>query len=253
MKFAMHCTALSETIAAAITSLPTRATTPILGGVLVEALVGAVSFSSFNYDRATTRTVAADVTDTDTAVVSGRLLATVGASLPKRGEATVEANDAGMVITAGATVFRLPMMETQDYPVLPVIEPEHAIGSVNCREFAEAAKIVGGLAATDPMPANLTYLNLECEPGSLWLCATDRYVLGRRRLDWSGTTDAVINVAAADMLALVKALDDPTAETVELLWNGNMFGLRTPSSSPTSRTCSSRPNSRPPPPSPYRT
>lgn len=237
MKFSIRCDALAEAIGAAITSLPSRPSNPILGGVLVESLLGAVSFSSFNYDRATTRTVKADVADPDTALVSGRLLSAVGAALPKHAEATVTTSDSVMTITSRSTIFRLPLMHAVDYPQLPLLDAGATIGSVSRYEFAEAVKIIGALASTDPQPANLTYLNFTFEPASLWLCATDRYVLARRRLEWSGKCEAtIVNVSAADMLATVKAIDDdPEMGNLEILWNGSMFGLRTASTTVVTR------------------
>ncbi len=231
MKFAIDTDLLSETITAAISSLPARPTSPVLGGVLIEAGIGAVTMSSFNYDRATKRTAAAlDVAEPDTAVVSGRLLSAIGSNLPRNKDATVDVSGSEMVITAGRTAFRLPLLHAEDYPELPIIQPEEdTIGTVDGDEFTEAVQVIGALASSEEQPANLTGINLTFSSNGLWLCATDRYIVGRRRLNWTGTTEGQTLVPAADLLATIKAVAGPVSENVEiLLRNKSMFGLRTP-------------------------
>lgn len=230
MKFAIDTDLLAETIAAAISSVPSRPTSPVLGGVLIEAQIGAVTMSSFNYDRATKRTAPAmDVAEPDTVVVSGKLLGAIGGNLPRNKDATVDVSGQEMVITAGRTAFRLPLLHAEDYPNLPIMKPdEDTIGTVDGDTFAEAVQVIGALASTDEQPANLTGINLTFSPNGLWLCATDRYIVGRRRLDWTGNTQAQALVPAADLLATIKAVAGPAPEDVEiLLRNGSMFGLRT--------------------------
>lgn len=228
MKLTLDADLLADTIAAAVSSVPAKANPVILGGVLVEAQIGALTMSSFNYERATRRTVAADVGEAETAVVSGRLLTAVGANLPRGKDATLVASGTEMVITAGRTAFRLPLMHVEDYPDLPKLGAEDdSIGTVDGDSLVQAVQMVGGFASTDTEIANLTALNVAFQSDALWLSATDRYIIGRRRLDWNGTATATVNVPAADLLATIKAVTGPTAENVEILHNGSMFGLNT--------------------------
>lgn len=234
MKFSLNSGAFAEAIAAGISSLPSRPTSPILGGVLIEAQIGAVSLSSFNYDRATTRLAAADVMDTDTAVVSGRLLAAVGANLPKNTESTVTASGNEMVITVGRSEYRLPLMHADDYPKLPEVTSKDVIGTVDTTSFNEAIRAIGAFAApADTKPPALTALNFACTPTSLTLSATDSYMIGRRRLDWDGSASLDFNAIASDVLGTIKAVS--TSDEIEILCNGNMIGLRTPSTLVVSR------------------
>lgn len=233
MKFSLNSDTLAESIAAGVTSVPPKPTAAILGGVLIEAEAGSygtVSFSSFNYERATTRITMADVFDPGRAVVSGRLLSAIGSNLPRSATCEIVATDTQMTINAGRTEFRLPLMQAGDYPSLPSVSQEHLIGTVDCDTFADAVRVVGGYASEDPATElhNLTALNVVCEPGSLALCATDRYIIGRRRIDWNCAGEPVeINIPAADVLATIKALTGPTiGEHVEILWNGSLLGLR---------------------------
>lgn len=224
---------LAESIAAGVTSVPQKPTEAIMGGVLIDAEAGSygtVSFSSFNYERATTRITMADVMEPEKVAVSGRLLAAIGSNLPRNATAEVVANGSQMVITAGRTEFRLPLLQVSDYPALPAITQDHLIGTVDADEFIDAVRVVGEYASEDPATElhNLTALNLRTEPGSLTLCATDRYVIGRRRIDWRATGEPTeINIPAADVLATIKALTGPTGdEQIEVLWNGSLLGLR---------------------------
>src|SRR5690606_33994851 len=101
--------------------------------------------------------------------------------------------------------------------------------------LCEAVTVIGGLASKDAQPANLTALNLTVTPEHVVLCATDRYVIGRRRLPWSGVGEhTVINVVASDLLATIKAVGG--ADEVDVLWNGSLLGLRTPTTTVVTRT-----------------
>jgi DNA polymerase-3 subunit beta len=228
MKFTINSGSLAESIAAGVSSVPSRPTNPVMAGVLIEASPTWVSFSSFNYDRATTRTTAADVAEPDAAVVSGRLLALVGSNLPKNAESTVTTAGNEMVISTGRTEFRLPMMHRDDYPDLPSLAASSQIGSVSSEHFATAVRTVGGFASTDEKVVNLTALNIAFEPDDLVLTATDRYIVGQRRLAWAGTQSAVVTVPAADLLATIKAVASTGTDDIEILWDGALLGLRTP-------------------------
>jgi DNA polymerase III subunit beta len=233
VKFTIATALFNETITAAMSSVPGKPPTPALGGILIEAQVGAVTLSSFNYDRATRRTAAADVGEADTVLVSGRLLSVVGANLPRSEDTSVEVSGSEMVVTAGRTAFRLPLMQVGEFPNLPSLTAEDSIGTVDCDAIAAAVQVVGGFAAADDaavvdITGPINGLNLTFEPGGLWLCSTDRYIFGRRRLEWNGNTDAdSITVHAADLVSTIKAVVGPSIEDAEFLYNGSMFGLKT--------------------------
>ena len=232
MKLSMDSSTLGESIAAAASSLPSRPATPIIGGVLVEARIGAVSLSSFNYERATTRTVAADVADAGIAVVSGRLLSTIGANLPKSADVDVIVDDSEMLIRCGRTIFRLPLMVVEDYPQLPTLEPDDAIGTVDCDTFIDAVRVIGGFASTDDTLPPITALNIACEAKHLVLRATDRYIAARRRIPWDSASDnnPTINIKAADLVATIKAADyGSVGQPIQLFCNANVFGVKTAS------------------------
>lgn len=134
-----------------------------------------------------------------------------------------------MTIATGRTEYRLPLLHADDYPNLPTLASGDAIGTVDGDTLTETVRVIGGFASTDVKPVNLTALNIDCAPGALKLCATDRYIIGRRRIDWDGEVEANINVPAADLLATIKALAGTPGESIEILFNGSLLGLRTPS------------------------
>jgi DNA polymerase-3 subunit beta len=236
MKFTINSSLLAEAITAGISSVPSRPSNPVMAGVLIEASTSWVTFSSFNYDRATIRTAAADVAEPDDAVVSGRLLALVGSNLPKNVESSITTAGNEMVIATGRTEFRLPMMHRADYPTLPVLDATSRIGSVGAEAFADAVRIIGTFASTDEKLVNITALNIACDPDGLVLTATDRYVVGRRRLAWSGTDCTSIDVAATDLMATIRAVASTGTEDIEILWDGALLGLRTPSATVITRS-----------------
>jgi DNA polymerase III subunit beta len=130
----------------------------------------------------------------------------------------------------------LPLMHREDYPNLPVLDTATRIGSVHAEEFADAVRIVGAFASGEEKLVSITALNVVCNSDELVLSATDRYIIGRRRLGWSGTESAVIDVSAADLLATIKAVAGAGADDIELLWDGALLGLRTPSATVITRS-----------------
>ena len=82
MKFQVNRDVLSDAVSFAVKLLPQRTTLPILSGVLVRAENGAVTLSSFDYEVSAQTTIAADVTEEGTILVSGRLLADIASRLP---------------------------------------------------------------------------------------------------------------------------------------------------------------------------
>ena len=238
MRFVLHSALLAESVAAGVSSLPAKPAVAITGGVLVVAdEAGAVRFSSFNYDRATTRRVKADVGEPGRVVVSGRLLSTVAGLLPKNRGVEVETDGRELAVRSGRTIFSLPLMIAEDYPELPALSDEHWVGGLDAQLFADAARQVGAFASADHAKPELAALNMAVQDGDLVLCASDSYTVARRHIPFcdGGDGPTVINVPAPDVLAVLKAVAGTGVGSVDVLFDGNMLGLRTESTTVVTR------------------
>ena len=69
MKFNVNRDVFSEAVSFAVKLLPQRTTQPILSGVLLEAIDGALILSSFDYEVSSRTEIAADVDETGTCLL----------------------------------------------------------------------------------------------------------------------------------------------------------------------------------------
>jgi DNA polymerase III subunit beta len=181
MRFRIERDTLTEAVAWVARALPSRPVLPILSGLLLSATADGLTLSCFDYEVSARIQVAADVTDTGTVLVPGRLLADITRSLP---DLPVEFDDEGpdISLTCGAASFTLVTLPIEEYPQLPEL-PVMA-GTVDGGALSAAiGQVVPAASRDDTLPI-LTGVNLELEGDVMTLAATDRYRLAMRELDW---------------------------------------------------------------------
>ena len=201
MKFRVERDVLAEAVTWAARGLPTRPPVPVLAGVLVEAdPEGTLTLSAFDYEVSARVTVAADVSDGGTVLVSGRLLADISRNLPNK-PVDVIAEGPKVAVTCGSSRFSLLTMPVDDYPTLP--QMPQASGSVSGDVFTLAVGQVTVAAGRDDTLPILTGVRLEIDGSQITMLATDRYRLAMRTLDWSpeGADAAAVALVPARTLA----------------------------------------------------
>lgn len=193
MKFRVERDVLAEAVGWTARTLPTRPPVPVLAGVLLDAASdGVLTLSSFDYEVSARSTVPAEVDESGTALVSGRLLADIARSLPAR-PVDVHVEGAKVILTCGASRFTLLTMPVEEYPALPVM-PE-ATGTVDASVFAEAVSQVTIAASRDETLPLLTGVRVEMEGERVTLLATDRYRLAMRELPWQPASASISTAA----------------------------------------------------------
>ncbi len=189
MKFRVERDVLAEAVTWVARGLPARPPVPVLAGILLEASDdGTLTLSAFDYEVSARVTVAADVAESGTVLVLGRLLADISRNLPDR-PIDVATEGSKVQVTCGASRFSLLMMPADDYPTLPS-SPEPT-GSVDGHLFTQAVAQVSIAADRGDTLPILTGVRVEVEGDRMTLLATDRYRLAMRELTWNPTaTDA---------------------------------------------------------------
>lgn len=184
MKFQVNRDVLSDAVSFAVKLLPQRTTLPILSGVLVRADSAGVTLSSFDYEVSAQTTIAADVTEEGTVLVSGRLLAEIASRLPA---APVEfsTTESKIAVTCGSARFTLSSMPVEEYPSLPVVDGPS--GKLPGESFSAAVGQVAVAASRDDVTPVITGVQLEIVENRLSLVATDRYRVAVREIDWEST------------------------------------------------------------------
>ena len=215
MKFRVERDVLAEAVTWAARGLPTRPPVPVLAGVMLEATDdGTLVLSAFDYEVSAQVTVAADVTEAGTVLVSGRLLADISRNLPAQ-PVDVVTQDSKVSVTCGSSRFTLLTMPVEDYPALPSM-PESS-GTVPGDVFTLAVGQVTTAAGRDDTLPILTGVRVEIDGSKITLLATDRYRLAMRTLEWApeGTeASAVALVPARTLGDTARALG--ASGTVEL-------------------------------------
>ncbi len=207
MKFSVERDVLNDAVAWTARAVPHRPPVPVLAGVLIEAdSAGTVKLSSFDYEVSARGEFAADVEDSGSVLVSGRLLREISNALPHK-LVKFELEGSKVSVTCGASRFSLATMPVDQYPALPNM-PDSS-GTVDGGELLSAAQQVQSAASRDETLPILTGVRMEIEGERISLLATDRYRLALRELTWKpGTPDisAIALVRAKTLTDTAKAL-----------------------------------------------
>ena len=214
MKFRVDRDVFADAVAWAARSLPVRPSTPVLSGLLIEATGDGLVLSTFDYETSARATLAAEVSDEGTALVSGKLLADIVRSLPAK-PVDMAIDGPRVTLTCGSARFTLQTMPVEDYPTLP--EMPTATGTVKADDFAHAVSQAVTAAGKDDMLPVLTGVRLEIEGSTISLLATDRFRLSSRDVEWNPATPD----AAFAALVPAKVL----ADTAKSLTSGSEITL----------------------------
>ena len=189
MKFRVERDVLADAVTWVARGLPNRPPVPVLAGVLIEASdEGTLTLSAFDYEVSAKITVAAEVAESGTVLVLGRLLADISRNLPDR-PIDVRTDGNKVEVTCGSSRFSLLLMPADDYPTLP--SSPAISGTIAGDVFTQAvAQVAIAADRGDTLPI-LTGLRVEIEHDKITLLATDRYRLAMRELTWNPeATDA---------------------------------------------------------------
>lgn len=184
MKFEANKDVFSEAISFAVKLLPQRTTLPILSGVLISANNAGVTISSFDYEVSAKTTIAADVSQEGTILVSGRLLAEIAQRLPDSA-VHLELIQGSVSVRSGSAKFSLATMPVEEYPNLP--EVDGVKGSVAGSDFADAVAQVSPAASRDDVTPVITGVLFDVSASGLTMLATDRYRVAAKEMSWSST------------------------------------------------------------------
>jgi DNA polymerase III subunit beta len=186
----------------------TRTAVLVLGGIQLRAEAGKLHLAATDMEVSLRSVADAQVTGEGVVVVPGRLLLDISRSLPE-GDVTIEhhADEAVVVVTAGASTYRLHTYSVEDFPRLPEID-ESTLHSVDRDALVETITRVGRSASRDESRPVLTGVLVRFEPGKLVMAATDSYRLAVKETTVEGTLpelEAIIPARALQELARIAA------------------------------------------------
>lgn len=225
MKIRIERDVLADAVAWAARTLPSRPSLPVLAGLVLAAEADHLTISSFDYEVSARVDVAADVLESGTTLVSGRLLADIARSLPAQ-VVTMTTEGTRVGITCGRSSFTLPTLPVEEYPQLPAMPTSS--GTIAAATLASAVAQVAIAAGRDDTLPTLTGIRLEIEGSRLVLAATDRYRLAVRELAWQPVAADISSQAlipARNLAETAKSLAAATEVSIALASPGVADGL----------------------------
>lgn len=184
MKIRIERDQIGEAVAWVLRSVGSKATLPVLGGILVEVAGEGIELSGTDLEIAGRARIDGGVEAPGRAVLPGRLLNDIVRSLPE-GSVTLEADESSARILGGAAEFTLRVLPAEDFPALPSLDGAPT-GVLDAKQFLQAVGQVVRAASHDEARPVLTGVLVEAGADSLTLVATDSYRLSVRTLSWSG-------------------------------------------------------------------
>lgn len=188
MKFQVDRDVMADAVLWASRTLPTKSTQPLLTGMHLTAEKSGLILSGSDADTSARANLKADVIETGTVLIPGRLLADITRSLPSAViDFSVEGNRAK--ISCGRSSFTIPTMPVAEYPPLPNMPG--VSGTITGADFATAISQVAIAASRDETLPAFTGVKIDVEGSVITLAATDRYRLAVRELNWSPTSTSI--------------------------------------------------------------
>lgn len=182
MKFQSNKDVLSQAVIFVTKLLAPKPATAALSGVRIDSHADGVTFASYDHDVSTRTTIAVDVAEHGSVLVSGRMLSDIVTRLPGD-TVSFSVNESKLIVTSGSSKFQLSLMAINEYPNLPELPP--VIGSFDGEVFAEAIAQVGVAALRDDGLPAMMNISVELSKDAVSFTATDRYRIASRDISWT--------------------------------------------------------------------
>jgi DNA polymerase-3 subunit beta len=205
----LHCLTehLAEGLAVVGRVVPTRATLPVLGNVLLEAADGELRLAATNLTTTVSHRVAATTGVPGRTTLPARLLADY-VGLLDRGQAASLALDPGthkVHLACGRYEANIAAIDADDFPPLPDVGSAHAV-TLPTRTLKEAIRQVAFAAAPDDSRPVLAGILVRSSGSRLTLAAADGFRLAVRTLDLPAVAPDLSLIVPASAMAEVARL-----------------------------------------------
>ncbi len=190
MKFQVNRDVLAEAVAFAARMLQSKPTSQVLSGMRLVADANSLQISVFDHDVSAQTEVVANVDQSGTTLVSGRLLNEIIGRLPNQ-PVTFVVDGTRVVLTCGTSKFELATLPIEQYPTLPPVPP--VTGTIDGEAFISAIRRVSVASAKESTRPFQKGIQLKAVATSITLTAADPNRIARCQVAWLGNnvTDEV--------------------------------------------------------------
>ncbi len=183
MKFQVNRDVLAEAVAFAARMLQSKPTSQVLSGMRLVADANSLQISVFDHDVSAQTDVVANVEQSGTALVSGRLLNEIIGRLPNQ-PVTLVVDGTKVVITCGTSKFELATLPIEQYPTLPPIPA--VTGTIDGEAFISAVRRVSVASAKESTRPFQKGIQLKAVSTSITFTAADPNRIARCQVQWLG-------------------------------------------------------------------
>lgn len=175
MKFTVSQSALARALSVVSKGIATQSTLPVLTGILINARAGSIEFQTTNLNVSVRHTIAANVEEEGSTVVSGKILNNVVKALPDSA-VSFDGGLGGIAVSCENTNYRLNTLDPSDFPEFPSLEPERAV-VLPSELLSRMVDKVYKVTSKDTSRPILAGVLLTVENNIIRLVATDSYRL----------------------------------------------------------------------------
>ncbi len=183
MKFQVNRDVLAEAVAFAARMLQSKPTSQVLSGMRLVADANSLQISVFDHDVSAQTDIVANVEQSGTALVSGRLLNDIIGRLPNQ-PVTLVIDGTKAVLTCGTSKFELATLPIEQYPTLPPIPPVN--GTIEGDAFISAIRRVSVASAKESTRPFQKGIQLKATQTSVTFTAADPNRIARCQVQWLG-------------------------------------------------------------------
>jgi len=177
---------LNNLVQTALRAVSTRVTMPILSGILVNAEDGKLTVSGTDLEMSIRAGIDANVQESGSTVVSGRIMGDIIKSLPS-GDISLETGEKYITVKTGGGEYRIREMMPEDFPQIPRWEGDSVL-KVGSAAFFPAVQQTARASSSDEKRPILTGTLIEKQSGNsaIRMVSTDSYRLAWKELEVGG-------------------------------------------------------------------
>lgn len=207
---------LNSLVQTALRAVSARVTMPILSGLLINAEGGKLTICGTDLEMSIRAQADANISESGSTVVSGRLIGDVMKSLPS-GEVRIETAEKYLTVKTDAGEYRIREMMPEDYPQIPAWEGA-SVFKVSAPAFVTAVQQTARASSSDEKRPVLTGSLVEkvADAGAIKIVSTDSYRLAWKQLEAEGTIadweDSIIPTKTLNEVARLAGSADADVE-----------------------------------------
>lgn len=188
MKFQVNRDVLADSVAFAARMLQSKPTSQVLSGMRLVADANSLQISVFDHDVSAQTEIVANVDQSGTTLVSGRLLNEIVSRLPNQ-PITFQQEGSKVVLTCGSSKFELATLPIEQYPTLPPIPA--VSGTIEGDAFINAIRRVSVASAKDSTRPFQKGIQIKANNESVMFTAADPNRIARCSVPWLGKSGEV--------------------------------------------------------------